>query len=807
MSPAQTEKIRPSWPWLLRWCLPLLVVPVVMYLQFPGLFDGSGFPSEPDILQLEIGARRWFFDHLKEGVFAPLSPASQLGVPLFGAPTYGLLYPINWLFLLDDWIFAAALATHLNALLFASGWVASFKRLGFSWSACHGVPLLFLVCGPVFSFHAVSTLEMASLSFTGWTVYSGLRFLDFSRRGGTPWGALSAAIFMGIFAGMALLAGDPFMVPLSFLAALGLGLYDETRLQVSRKATKQRVTSDVTGEKGQDELDERPNENLVSIKEWSVGVVVAGVASVFIALPLLLEGAQMFLLSPRALGLSRYEAMAFSTPPSRWLEVISPLFQLQQEGVARQLAGAMNSDWWYPSLSFGFIECAIWLLGTWAIFKNPSKRQKQILGLFVVAILTSAFLTLGSHSALSAWIWENVPPFSKLRFPERMWRYVVFFSLPIWAIGTEVCVEKCRFLVEEERQKQKYEQVRNTLAWSKRRQIFYRLLPAGLVVGATFELLLLAPSPLTMNLAERIHPPPLLQNLIDKSQKGDGIRIGVFNALRPETRFDFRHLRLPMLRTADTLGATALKYAPPEEFAFALAPRFYGLSHVVALQLKAWDENSRNETYGLQNGKPLGESGFSIYETRAGASNRALFLTNIRLGDVVKDVRITASGIPRGEFQDAKTAMKDGIFFVNETFSLDEKGRLVPLSSDVKKRLLLFTQARSECKAPISLTPFFLDDSRTKIDFDVDTPCPGVISIPWRLLPGWQVRVNDKPVGALQINDLTLGVLVNKGHSHLELRYAPRTLWTLWLSLFVLLLGMSSALLHWRREPQCRRRV
>ncbi len=699
--------------------LLLCAVPLLVHLQLPGLLDGSGVPADPDITQLEASARRWF---VEQGTF--LYPGTQLGVPLLGAPVYGVLYIVNALWFAADWALALALAWHVNALLFVAGWMGALRRLGLGLTAAWGAPMLLLASGTMWSFHAVSTLELASLAWVGFTTWAVLVWRDAAHR----LTRTAAALAAGALAAQGLMAGDPFVVPLAVIVAVIMawsrapGAHtDDTRRQAHPRASA-----------------------------WLAASALAGASALAIGAPLLVEAARFLPLSARALPMSRFEQLAFSTPPARLLEVVSSRFRLDDDAFARATAGGMAQDPWFPSLTFGVVVLACFVVGARSWLRRAPSVGVVLLALIIVA----AGLSFGDSFELVARAWEHVPPLSSLRFPERMWRYVAVSAVPIVALGLSVIGGRFRH------------------AWL--------LVPLGVV-----ENVVQYPRAQVVDVREVTAVPPEFEALRARAEAG-AVRIAVDHRadVTKKLRFDARLWRLPMVAAVDTSEAPVLKYVPIEHLPPRPTYAWLGVSHLVMPRVEAARESELGARLGLGAGEDMGDTGFALFPLdEATGPHCGVFFSRVALGAAMT-IDMPRTGPPVADATPLARALAEGVALVDPRFRLNGDGLLGPLEAP---------PAAGDCAAPL-LVPLGLEQPFIKIGANLDTPCAGVLSVPWRFLPGWRARVNGAPVDVVAVGGMTLGVPVPKGPSIVELDYLPTTAALVALSRFTLLFVAAVAL-------------
>lgn len=662
--------------------------------QFHGFLAGDLFPSEPDIVALEASGRRWFFS-----TWGTVSPLTGLGVPLLALPTAGLATPATWLGGGVPWQMAMAVGWAVHAGTFAAGWAYALIRVGQPYPAAVGAPILMLATGPLWSFHAVATVDMASLAYTGWVVAAAARWCASQRTGDAMLIGAALALVFG--------AGDPFMAPLVGLIAAALC------------------------------WSMRPP-GLALLR----GATVAIVTMTGLVAPLLVEAGAFMPLSERAapLGLSPHEALSFSTPPARFLELASQAFALTPEARLTVNAGGMNlEDFWYPSLTFGVVVILLGALGI------RQMRGQRVALLLVGAMLAAAVLTVGRWLPAVAWVWEHIPPLSLMRFPERLWRYVAVLAIPFVGGGLSAIAGRAGHRAP--------------------------LATAGVVVAGLVELIAQAPAPL-------MEPPPVLPPefaVLQEPARRHDVRVSVdlrTNLAAAPLRFDTRVFDLPMLNAPDPTGPPVLKYIPAEEWPTHLAQQWLGVSHVIMPVVDA--PAAVVATLGLEAAVPLGDTGYELRRVSASGPRVGTLLTRVSPGRPFVDIDVSgppvaapdgaiATVVPRVDFAPFIRGLRDGAFLVDERHHLDASGALT-----------------SGATIP-SLDPGCADHGRA-VDLDVavdlttirttiKTRCPALLSVPWRFLSGWRATVNGTPTDIVAVNSLTMGVPIDSGDTVVELHW------------------------------------
>ncbi|HEX2251702.1 MAG TPA: YfhO family protein, partial [Thermoanaerobaculia bacterium] len=72
-----------------------------------------------------------------------------------------------------------------------------------------------------------------------------------------------------------------------------------------------------------------------------------------------------------------------------------------------------------------------------------------------------------------------------------------------------------------------------------------------------------------------------------------------------------------------------------------------------------------------------------------------------------------------------------------------------------------------------------------RIVADVTVDSLALLATSQPAIPGWRAEIDGEPAGFVRVNGAFLGLLVDTGHHHVELRYAPAS-WTVGLLLFLL---------------------
>jgi hypothetical protein len=227
------------------------------------------------------------------------------------------------------------------------------------------------------------------------------------------------------------------------------------------------------------------------------------------------------------------------------------------------------------------------------------------------------------------------------------------------------------------------------------------------------------------------------------------------------SRIDARRWGLSMAVGIDTTDSPMLKYVPLEHLPARPVQAWLGISHLVVPRVEDEAQLWRARL-GLRDETPLGDTGFALASVM-GAPDRGLFFTKLRVAPAIQSLEMPREGPPRADAESFARALGDGVASIDPRFRLDGDGDVVSLDEP---------PAAGACQPP-AVVPLQLGRDLDRITALFDAPCPGILSVPWRFLPGWRARVNGAGVDVVAVGGLTLGVPLPAGRSQIDLVYRP----------------------------------
>jgi hypothetical protein len=385
-----------------RWTaaiLPTLLGAVWLLSLFLPLLSPGRALANRDIAVFHLPLRTSFRDLAEFGL--PMwNPWLHGGQPILSNPSYGSFYPPSWLIFAAPPHYALSLMVLLHAAIaFAGAW-----RLARHFGCGRGVAALAAVgyvgCGAYLTLLSAYTL-FGSMAWFPWVVAWGdaaLREPE-GRRWWRP------ALLAGGALGMQLLNGEPSTVVMSGLALLALAASAAFR----RPATLLRVLV--------------PPLFALALAAVQIVPTVARLAD-----------------SPRR-GISASDAMLWSLPPQRAVELVFPRFFGDP---ARNDVGLFFSwklhDRDYPYIESLYPGLLLTVLGVSALLLWKIPRRAA----WMLCLAGGCLLALGRHTPVYEVIREVVPMVAILRFPEK------FVLLSILALATAGVLGWQRLLAERE---------------------------------------------------------------------------------------------------------------------------------------------------------------------------------------------------------------------------------------------------------------------------------------------------------------------------------------------------------------------
>ncbi len=642
-------------------------------------------------------------------------PYLQMGVPLLANPLYALLYPLNVLYLLFEHQQVFQLQLLLHYVLTGLGFSLLLGLLTRHQLFSCLASTMFLGSGLVWSLH-FHPGEMETLPWIALAVYCQLRAII----GVTRYTQFGWATAGGIFATFIFNAGDPFAYGFAFILVVLMAWSFRDRFGVPHL-----------------------------MRKLFTSMVLAVVLSTVLILPQLLEGMQLFPFTDRGLGFGLRESLSYSTHFVRILDVISPWLLpalSDPEYPWPELRYGISVVWWYPSLALGIIASTCFVLGAGVSFKSRRGRMLLLLG------FTIATLALGRHLRFGDLIWTYSPGLSTMRFPERLVRYAAVALLPILAQGLPVFFALL----------QKFTILRP-------RSVLLLVLSLSLV-----EMNIALPEAFLASHSQRQIPADLsfLQN---------NARVHVCKNSLPETQaerplphlFDVRAWRIQSMDGAEAVTAPLQKGLTCGNSLTDKMLNWQGVSHIMTPSAM---DDSVSKIYHWPLVYNNRELNLAVYEVKNSGPSTGIFAADFSVDQVIKSIETKMKIVPNVETGDAFDRISAGEFFIHPKWNLDQAGRPV-----ARKEMPVFSppdQLPQECKGKghRQAVPLTVSANFSRIEFSFEAECPGILTLPWRFLPGWRLTLNGSSENLLMINDLTLGVYFPKGRHTGRLDFWPTTL-------------------------------
>jgi hypothetical protein len=358
----------------------LLAVAWVVSLLSPILSPGRALANR-DIAAFHLPLRFAFRELAAFGL--PLwNPWLHGGQPLLSNPSYGAFYPPSWLIFAVPPYYALSLLALLHVgLAFAGAWRLA-RRLGCGRGAAALAGIGYSGCGAYFSQLSAFTL-LLSLAWLPWL----LAWADEALRApeGERW--WRPALLAGGTLSLQLLNGEPSTVLMSGLAVLALAASAAGRQAGIRQAAQRTLR--------------------VLLVLFAFALALTAVQTLP-ALGRLVD-------SPRQ-TLDAKQAMSWSLPPQRLVEVIWPRFFGEPARAPEGLFfGGELSDGQFPYVESLYPGLLLAVLGAAALLRGRIPRR-SVWGL---AFGGGIFLALGRHNPLYAGLRRAVPVLAVLRYPEK----------------------------------------------------------------------------------------------------------------------------------------------------------------------------------------------------------------------------------------------------------------------------------------------------------------------------------------------------------------------------------------------------
>jgi hypothetical protein len=356
--------------------IALLCLILAVALFFYPVLLGEGLFYFRDVSLNHYPTRAYATDQLRSGNFPLWNPYLSGGMPLAADPNNLILHPITLLFLILPLPLAFTLAIVAQFLLAAWGMFRWGEEEGLSREAALVAALIFTFSGPLASCGSLQNL-LSSWAWIPLALFTLARY----RRTRKRWALAAHAAALAV----QILSGD--LVAAGTTVVVGILLGWSAAASTSQTGA-QRILPSVGG-----------------------ALLACGLALVGI-----LPAREMLSVSGRGGGIPLQDALAWSVPPFRLLELVVP--SLYGDPTTLQpfsYWGGLVFQKGYPfllSLYLGTIPILLCL----AAFAGSRAKQALLLGGFTLcAVLTS----LGGSGGVYLLLYRFVPLVSSLRYPSR----------------------------------------------------------------------------------------------------------------------------------------------------------------------------------------------------------------------------------------------------------------------------------------------------------------------------------------------------------------------------------------------------
>lgn len=345
--------------------------------------------SARDIPTFHLPLRGWFWQEATElGRLPEWNPGIHHGQPTLSNPNTMAFYPPSWLGLVLAPERALGWLVWLHVLLGAAGLMRLSRLFGASVGASVLAGIGFGLGAPFLSL--INALPVLfSTAWLPWVLFFGLRAIG-PERGSVFVAALALALQF--------LAGEPV---LPILSGLGLGLFAllGPAPAVGRAGALARLAA--------------------------IGACAAALAAVQ-----LVPTTVRVLESPRAGGAAEDQALRWSLPPERLVELVLPTFHGHpHRDESGELFGWELHDRNFPYLPYLAPTGALWVLAVTGLL-GAGRWRRALLGIGGVGVL----MALGRYDPLYLLLRE-LPPFGWVRYPEKWLLLAITLAFVAAAIG------------------------------------------------------------------------------------------------------------------------------------------------------------------------------------------------------------------------------------------------------------------------------------------------------------------------------------------------------------------------------------
>jgi len=319
------------------------------------------------------------------------------GQPIASDPSYSLFYPPTWLGLIAGGAYSFQLSAALHLLLAAVGAGLLARRLGARPAAAVFAAVAWSSSGALLSLVQAFN-HLPGACWMSW-ILLGAEATVTAKRGARR---RLAVIGLATAFALALLNGEPVTVLCSGLAAGLLALGRAASVRSSARALGR--------------------------------IAAAAALAALLASVQLVPALARLTQSARAEGLDRARALSWSLPPARALELVAP----RAWGDPVRSADGLYFGWGIHDRDFPFLisvyaSLIVLALALAALLRWPIPRRAA----WGAMIGLGALLALGRHTPVYPFLFDHVPPFGLVRFPEKFFLLSAFGLSLAAALGLD----------------------------------------------------------------------------------------------------------------------------------------------------------------------------------------------------------------------------------------------------------------------------------------------------------------------------------------------------------------------------------
>ncbi len=378
---------------------------------------------------------------------------------------------------------------------------------------------------------------------------------------------------------------------------------------------------------------------------------------------------------------------------------------------------------WFRSVSLGLV---ISFLFFFTLLKSKKKIALAILSLMTMALI----LSFGENFVVSKEILLSTPLLNQLRYPEK-------FTIYIFAI-----VLSFTFFKSKQLKSIKFISV-----------LIFISIMEGLIFRPNFSFI-------DENL--------ITNRKVLKKYQNNQTRFKICpNGLRnysPNKVPNLRAFGVATLNTTSNITSSALKMVNCKNVIINENAIRLGVSHLLFMNLTQKEkEILNNSNWSLEET----EGQFYIYKHKIASPLKAIVTNNIKIRPFLKF---------KGKEYKKNTSIDWKEHIIDSKFSLDN-GRL-------KDNVSIKIQEGCYEEALIDIKPSY---NSQKFEARVNSSCGSFLLIPWYFSPGWKAYSGNRALQVYRINDISMGIQLDKGQQKIEFLYLPKK-WPIFFTYLVLII-------------------